>query len=83
MVSGLKRLRQAHLLEGEQVWAGLSRRRVLTRIGIGAAAAALLPVITTVLAPTSAEASTMLGGGSPCVSGHQCRSGQCIGGFCR
>lgn len=80
---GLKELETAHLLEGEGEWTGVSRRQVLTRIGVGAAAAALLPVITTVVAPTPAEASTMGDTGAPCDSGYQCRSGICIGGFCQ
>ena len=83
VVVGLKELQQAHLLEGEQVWAGVSRRQVLTRLSLGAAAAALLPVITTVVAPTPAEAGTGLPSGSPCTSGYQCRSGICVGGFCQ
>lgn len=80
---GLKELESAHLLEGEVEWAGVSRRQVLTRIGVGAAAAALLPVITTVVAPTPAEAGTGRGSGQPCDSGYQCLSGICIGGFCQ
>ncbi|MEP0773602.1 MAG: PqqD family protein [Acidobacteriota bacterium] len=80
---GLKELETAHLLEGEGEWTGVSRRQVLNRIGLGAAAAALLPVITTVVAPTPAEAGTGLPQGASCTSGYQCLSGICIGGVCQ
>lgn len=80
---GLQELQQAHLLEGEETWAGVSRRQVLTRLSLGAAAAALLPVVASVVAPTPAEAGTGLGSGQPCSSGYQCQSGICIGGYCQ
>lgn len=79
---GLRELQQAHLLDGEQAWVGVSRRQVLTRVSLGAAAAALLPVITTVVAPTPAEAGTGRASGQPCTSGYQCLSGICISGTC-
>ncbi len=80
---GLQELQRAQLLEGEREWAGVSRRQVLTRVSMGAAAAALLPVVVSVVAPTPAEAGTGLPSGQPCTSGYQCLSGICIGGVCQ
>ena len=61
----------------------MSRRRVLTRLGYGAAAAAMVPLVTTILAPTPAEASTCNLSGAACTSGWQCCSGNCLpGGTC-
>ena len=57
--------------------AGIGRREVLQRIGMGAAA--LVPLVTTILVPTPAQASTCLAGGSACTSSSQCCSGLCVG----
>lgn len=58
--------------------AGLPRmsRRELMR-GLGIAAAASLPLVTSILAPTSAQAVSCKGSGEPCVAGAECCSGQC------
>ncbi len=79
---GLQELQQAQLLDGEGAWAGVSRRQLLTRLSLGAAAAALLPVVASVVAPTPAEAGTGLPPGASCTSGYQCLSGICVGGVC-
>jgi len=80
---GLQELQQAQLLEGEGAWAGVSRREVLTRLSLGAAAAALLPVVASVVAPTPAEAGTGRPSGAGCASGYQCLSGICIDNVCQ
>ena len=61
----------------------MTRREVMQRLGTAAAAA--LPVVTTIIAPTaaqaqSAQAQSCVGGGSPCTSDAQCCSGTCIPG---
>ena len=57
---------------------GLGRREALRRIGLGAAA--LAPLVTTILLPTPAQASTCFASGTACTSSSQCCSGLCTGG---
>jgi hypothetical protein len=58
----LKDLERAHLLEGEPAFAGSelpSRRRLVQKLGLAAgAAAAVLPMITSAVAPTPAMAKS-------------------------
>jgi len=77
----LAQLAETHLLDGDQLPAapGISRRDVIKRAGL---AAALLPVITSILAPTAAQAATCLPSGSGCTSGAQCCSGICSASTC-
>jgi hypothetical protein len=58
----------------------VSRREVMRRLGWGAAAA--LPLVTSIVAPTAVEAATCLPGGSACTTGSQCCSGICAGFLC-
>ncbi|HQP88449.1 MAG TPA: PqqD family peptide modification chaperone [Thermoanaerobaculia bacterium] len=61
----------------------VTRREAFVRAGTrAAAAAAALPIIATVLAPTSASASSCRQTGVSCTAGSQCCSGVCAGGFC-
>jgi len=53
----------------------LSRRAAMKRLGLGAAIA--LPLVTSILAPTTAEASTCSGVGSICRGDSQCCSSFC------
>jgi Coenzyme PQQ synthesis protein D (PqqD) len=53
----------------------ISRRAVMRRIGLGAAIA--LPIVSSILAPTTAEASTCLQANSSCTTNSQCCSGNC------
>jgi len=53
----------------------MTRRAVMKRIGLGAAVA--LPLVTSILAPTTAEASTCRSFGATCTSGSVCCSGIC------
>jgi hypothetical protein len=58
----------------------LSRRSALHTIARSAAGAAIaVPVISTILAPTAAQALSCLGTGSACSSSAQCCSGVCSG----
>lgn len=59
---------------------GLSRRDVMKRIGLAAAVA--LPVVTSILAPTAAQAANCLPSGAACTSPAQCCSGLCPSGTC-
>ena len=58
----------------------ISRRAVMKKIGLGAAIA--LPLVTSILAPTTAEAGTCRAAGSACVSFDQCCSNCCLGSTC-
>jgi hypothetical protein len=60
----------------------VDRRQLLRRIGIGVAAATLVPVVTSIVAPTPAAATTCLQSGESCTADSQCCSGRCVGGFC-
>jgi hypothetical protein len=54
---------------------GVSRRDAMRKIGFAAAVA--LPLVTSIVAPTPAQAATCLPPGSPCGSGAECCSGTC------
>jgi hypothetical protein len=58
----------------------MTRREVIRRIGLGAAAA--IPVVTSIVAPMAAQAATLLPSGSPCSSPAQCVNGSCAAGHC-
>lgn len=60
-----------------------SRRSALLRIGLVGGAAALAPLVTSIIAPTAVSAATCLPTGSSCVSGAQCCSGVCTSNLCK
>ena len=74
--SGLDQLARARLLaERPAPEAGPSRRALLRALGLGAAAAALLPAVESIVAPTAAQAAS-------CFTGAECSAlvpGQCTG----
>ncbi len=78
----LEQLRRADLLEStvsRPVAASLSRRDLFRRAGAVAAAA----VVTSIVAPTAAQAASLLPSGASCTSGGQCQSpGICDNGAC-
>jgi hypothetical protein len=81
---GLKQLSDAHLLEERlNVPANLarvSRRKLIRRMGLTAAA---LPLIMTITAPTAKAQASCLQRGEPCTTNSQCCSGNCRGnGLC-
>lgn len=57
---------------------GLNRRQMVRTLGLAAAVA--VPVVTSILAPTPAQAATCLPSGSTCTAGAECCSGVCAGG---
>jgi Coenzyme PQQ synthesis protein D (PqqD) len=59
---------------------GVSRREVIRRIGLTAAVA--LPAVTSILAPTAAQAANCKASGQPCTTSPQCCSGLCSAGKC-
>lgn len=74
-----------HLLEGKPVarpatLAGMSRREMMRRLGIAAAVA--LPLVSSIVAPTAAEAASCLPTNAGCTTSAQCCSGVCAGGVC-
>ncbi len=76
-------LNEATMLSTQLNARGMSRREALRRIGIGAAIA--LPIISTIVAPTPAQAATCKGNGQPCSASADCCSGLCnppTGGTC-
>src|SRR5215216_2355745 len=78
----LEQLSRTHLLKevvaGEK--AGVSRREVMRRIGIGAAVA--LPVVTSIVAPKASQAANCRPSGAACSASASCCSGLCNAGFC-
>ncbi len=81
----LAQLTKARLLAGEVRRPGKemmspSRRELLRRLGWAAAAA--LPLITSIAAPTPVQAASCLPSGSGCSSSAQCCSLNCAGGIC-
>lgn len=76
----LEKLKRENLLEnGNQItgkFAGLSRREAIRKIGLGSAIA--LPIIASLVVPTSTMAqSSLLAPGVSCTADSQCQSGRC------
>jgi hypothetical protein len=73
----LQQLAEAHLLaEPEDRVASPSRRAAIGKVG-KVAAAIVLPLVTSLVAPTRAQAMSCLHNGHPCTSNSQCCSGNC------
>jgi len=72
---------QDHLLEELVMPAfmmpGLSRRQMVRTLGLAAAVA--VPLVTSILAPTPAQAATCITQGNPCSAAGLCCSGLCPG----
>jgi len=80
----LDQLSKSNLLEEpiaktESVY-GLTRRQVMKTLG--AAGLIAIPVVSTIVAPTAAQASTCLASGQGCGTGAECCSGLCSAGTC-
>jgi hypothetical protein len=75
----LEQLGKDHLLEAHVTWPEtiprITRREAVRRIGLGAAIA--IPLVSSIIAPTAAQAATCLTHCSPCSTGTQCCSGVC------
>jgi len=73
----LRELARQNLLigKGDLRWlAPVSRRTLVRTLGIGLAA---LPLITSIISPTPAEAATCLNSGQACSTSAECCSGTC------
>jgi len=74
----LQQLDKFHLLQERmmipQARQGISRRDLVRRIGI---AAALLPVVVSITAPTAVAAASCVAGGDPCNNSSECCSNCC------
>ncbi|HEY7783339.1 MAG TPA: PqqD family protein [Pyrinomonadaceae bacterium] len=58
----------------------LNRRDMIRALGIAAVVA--VPVVTSIVAPTPAQAATCLQSGASCTGGQQCCSGLCNNNIC-
>ncbi len=72
-----------HLLENQPqvpvgMLQGMNRRQMVRTLGIAAVVA--VPLVTSIVAPTPAQAATCLPSGAACTSSAQCCSGLCSGG---
>ncbi len=78
---GLRQLAKAHLLEEPRAFVenspGLTRRALLGRLSMSGSIGLLLPLVTTIVAPTAAMAQSCLANGIPCSTSAQCCSGCC------
>ena len=76
----LDELKTLNLIEStyESPFEGLSRRAVIKKVGL--ASMILLPLITSVVAPSKAEAASCFGSGTSCTMTSQCCGGVCPGG---
>ena len=59
---------------------GMTRRQMVRTLGLAAAVA--LPLVTSIVAPSPAQAATCKSPGDPCGTSAQCCSGLCSGGTC-
>jgi len=85
----LHQFRRDHLLEEcidipprmlASVKAGVNRRQAIRALGLTAVVA--LPLVTSLVAPTPAQAISCLGPGASCSSSAQCCNGSCTSGTC-
>jgi len=80
----LDQLEKSNLLEGPiqrpDVIKGLTRRQMMKAAGVAAMIA--VPVVSTIMAPKAAQASTCLATGQSCSISAQCCSGLCNIGIC-
>ena len=84
--SAIEQLEKSHLLESPVLRPAhvprMSRRELIR--GLGIAAAVTVPLVTSIVAPTAAEAASCLGAGATCTSSAQCCTGlACNGGKCQ
>lgn len=82
----LDQLGRNHLLETKPIppaLLGMNRRAMVRALGLAAVVA--VPVVTSIVAPTPAQAATCVGQGGSCSTASQCCPGltQCTGGTCQ
>ena len=80
---GVERLRRRKLLESSPRVVDLSKRDLLKKVAILATAAGIAaPLISSVMAPTSAYAFSCFPTGASCTSFAECCSQACLAGHC-
>ncbi len=82
----LNSLSKDHLLEKRlaipPMMAGLNRRQMIRAIGLGALV--VMPMVTSIVAPTAEAATSCKGTGAACTFGTECCSGICtVNGTCQ
>ena len=82
---GLGQLRKARLLEepvslSSSPFAAVSRREAIRRVGLVAAAA--LPLVTSIIVPTAAQAANCTPNGQACNGNGNCCNHNCVGNIC-
>jgi hypothetical protein len=80
----LDQLGHHHLLDRQPAMPpalmGMNRREMVRALGLAAVVA--IPVVTSIVAPTPAQASTCLSSGAVCSTSAQCCSNLCSAGTC-
>ena len=80
----LLQLGKDHLLEERlippPIIAGMNRRDMIRALGLAAVVA--VPVVTSIVAPTPAQAATCTPSGQPCTADAECCSGSCVANVC-
>ena len=80
----IDQLKRNHLMTNTpvapQLVAGMNRREMVRALGLAAVIA--VPVVTSIMAPTPAQAATCLASGQPCTTSPQCCSGLCNVNVC-
>ncbi|HXM33572.1 MAG TPA: PqqD family peptide modification chaperone [Pyrinomonadaceae bacterium] len=80
----LDQLSKDHLLEESFVpptmLGGMTRRQMVQVLGVAAVIA--IPLVTSIVAPTPAQAATCIPSGQACVQSSQCCSGLCSSSIC-
>jgi len=80
----LDQLSRDHLLEEKIVsptlLGGMSRRQVVQALGVAAVIA--IPLVTSIIAPTPAQAATCLPTGAACTGSAECCTGLCNSNVC-
>ena len=77
---GRDKLLEARVARPEAL-AGLSRRELIRRVSLAAAVVAL-PLVTSIVAPTPAQAASCVPSGGTCGVSAECCSGVCAGAVC-
>jgi len=82
----LKQFERDHLLESKldlpagmlaSINVGLNRRQLIRTLGL--TAMVTLPLVTSIVAPTPAQAASCIAAGQPCATSAQCCNGICTG----
>ena len=73
-------LLEAEVIPPAFIIAGMNRRQLVRNLGLAAVVA--LPLVTSIVAPSPAQAATCQASGTSCGTSAQCCSGSCIANVC-